>query len=105
MVGPDKQDIDLPNRAVGTLRITREGDAEGDLSIHNVYNPPPANRTGPSTIPLLKDVLGTPGKYILLGDFNLHYTIWNESGRTTSYTEAEELLTVTAWSNLLLLIP
>ena len=58
-----------------TLRITREGDTEGDLSIHNVYNPPPANRIGPSTIPLFEDVLGIPGKYILLGNFNLYYAI------------------------------
>ena len=57
------------------LRIIRKGDTEGDLSIYNIYNPLPANKIGPFTIPLFKDVLSIPNKYILLGDFNLYYII------------------------------
>ena len=87
------------------LRITREGDTEGDLSIYNVYNPLPANKTKLFTIPLLKDILNILNKYILLGDFNLYYIIQNELGRTTNYTEAKELLIIITRSNLLLLIP
>ena len=101
----DSQEVTYYGGNLYTLRITREGDTEGDLSIYNVYNPPPANRIGLFTIPLLKDVLGILSKYILLGNFNLYYTIQNELRRTTSYTETEELLMVTTRFNLLLLIP
>ena len=57
------------------LRITRERDIKGDLNIYNVYNPLPANRIKPFTIPLLKDVLNIFNKYILLGNFNFYYII------------------------------
>ena len=57
------------------LRITRKKDTERDLNIYNIYNPPPANKIGPFTIPLLKDVLGILNKYILLSNFNFYYII------------------------------
>ena len=100
----DSQDVTYYSGNLYILRITKKGDIIGDLSIHNIYNPPPVGREKPSTILLLKNILSAPGKYILFKDFNLYYYVQNEEGRAISYAESEDLLIVITKANLLLLI-
>lgn len=67
--------------------------------IHNVYNPSPVSHESndsPSTLPLVEEALSQEGEHILLGDFNLHHTQWNNKGRYTYHRMADRLVEIVA---------
>ena len=73
-----------------------------------MYNPSPISYSSidsPSTLTIVKGQLIAETKHILLGDFNLHYLLWNHSSRPTQHAESEKLLNIIEEANLSLTIP
>ena len=101
----DSWDVTYQGGNLCSLHITREGQGDSDIWIHNIYNPPPVNRQGPSTIPALNNVLVHPREHLAVGDFNLHHYKWNAEGRQTHHKEADTLLDVTTDKRMSLLNP
>ena len=69
------------------------------LWIHNIYSPLPDIYTLREELPVLnsfRKALQEEREHIILGDFNLHHLIWNNPGRFTYHTGADQLLDVAA---------
>ena len=77
------------------------------MHIHNVYNPSPAAVTtdNPSRLNQARGLIQAPGEHILVGDFNLHHPNWNNPGRFTYHSEADELIEATTSAGMELLLP
>jgi endonuclease/exonuclease/phosphatase family metal-dependent hydrolase len=74
--------------------------------IHNIYLSPSAhaNLELPRTLGKLEELLELEGDYIALGDFNLHYPLWNPI-TNGHHAIADTLLEITANRGLELLLP
>ena len=84
----------------------REGE-RGKILIHTAYNPPPESHAIRELSQQLLDitkVLDTETTQILLGDFNLHHSVWGGPS-SKRYVLAETLLQATVEKGLSLLLP
>ena len=108
-IDPDSWEVKFPSPDMCTLIIrTKIGETSEVIHIHNVYNPSPASYSSvdcPSTLPTVKRQLTAGVKHVLLGDFNLHHPLWNDSTRTTQHASADQLLDVIEEANLSLTLP
>jgi hypothetical protein len=62
---------------VATVILRLEGGTQV-INIHNVYNLPPSyhnDEIGTVLIIALNNALAMPGRYIIVGDFNLYYLL------------------------------
>ena len=78
-----------------------------DVYIHNVYIEPMTYSTTdiPPILYSLKRLLGNKGGYIILGDFNLHYPLWNSPTYDKHYYIADELLDIVSEIGAILYTP
>ena len=67
-----------------------------DIYIHNVYIEPTTHliKNIPPTLFSLKRLLKRKGGYIILGDFNLHYPLWNSPLYDKHHYLVDELLDI-----------
>jgi hypothetical protein len=74
-----------------TIEYGNSGEKEV-VYICNIYNP--LINTGESTIPLLRDILRKLAEdyHIMVGDFNLHHSLWGGEGNPTQDYQADSLL-------------
>jgi hypothetical protein len=62
------------------LRLLCGTQASQSIYVYNVYNSPPASHTEErdlGTLRALKEVTAVQEEQIILGDFNLHYSLWS----------------------------
>jgi Endonuclease-reverse transcriptase len=76
-----------------SLRISLD---EGDIYIHNIYNPPTSHseRTCPSIFYSLGRLLETGDRHIILGDLNLHHPLWNNPDYLQHHHIADDFLDI-----------
>jgi hypothetical protein len=81
------------------LKIKKLDEDTNTIRIHNVYNSSSvfyASRDSSSTLSIvlrfLDDVIAN--HHVLLRDFNLHYSFWSDSTRSTQHATADELLDI-----------
>lgn len=75
-------------------RLFRAGSqTQGQLHVHNVYNPGQATENRNSVFPLSNTLLGRYGldEQMVLGDFNLHHCSWGGDRMAQEDPEAEKL--------------
>ncbi len=111
-LNPESWEIEHISRNTSTLTIQVEAREEENsrtrrLHIHNVYNPSPSSVSAdnPSSLSDIPRLIQHEGEHILLGDFNLHYPNWNNSGRFTYHREADDLIATTALRDMELILP
>jgi Endonuclease-reverse transcriptase len=78
------------------------------IYVHNVYNPPPASHTEErdlGTLTALKEVTAVQGEQIILGDFNLHYSLWSGPSYPQQHRLASSLLDIMRVAGVLLALP
>lgn len=97
------------SRDAATLTVTmpEQSDAGGRISIHNIYNPPQSSDNRTSMIPTVRRLLEAEvaGDQIVLGDFNLHHTVWGGEGVRDVKQEAEDLVDIMSASNMACTLP
>lgn len=80
-------------RDLCSITLTPEGDRQ--LSIYNVYNPP-RYTAQQSVLPHIRASLNNHNddELVVLGDFNLHHSLWGGSDVQTTEAEAGDLITI-----------
>lgn len=87
-----------------TLAIQKpEADGErARIVIHNIYNPPRTGEEQASTIPTVRGLIAehTSEDQIMVGDFNLHHSMWGGVRAQRAEREAEELIQIMEQFNM-----
>ena len=68
-----------------------------DIYIYNVYieSLPYSIKDLPPILSILRELIKKKRRHIILGDFNLHYSLWNSTTYDKYYYIADELLDIT----------
>ena len=81
-----------------TIEVQLEGQARTQMIIHNVYNPNRGVEDRESVLPVIGRLLEaasaaeTATEQMVLGDFNLHHSMWGGDGVIQADPESEELI-------------
>ena len=67
-----------------------------DIYIHNLYIEPLPHSTKdlPPILLILRELTRKKGRHIILGDFNLYYSLWNSSTYDKYHYIADDLLDI-----------
>lgn len=80
---------------------------DGDIQVHNVYNPSPFSprMRAVGTLETLRQQLQMPGQHIIVGDFNLHHPWWGGPSIPTQHDSADLLIEIVQEANMDLVLP
>ena len=108
-INPESWEMEFPLPDMCTLKIiTYTNGVSKLIHIHNVYNPSSLSYglvDSPSTLSVIKEQLDAEAHHILLRDFNLHHSFWNNPLRSTYHAIADQLLEIIDDKNLSLTLP
>ena len=104
-----KWSFESHSRDAGSLKfqIAASEGTNAELAIHNVYNPVQSAENRTSVLPTIRNILQTSpaDEQMVLGDFNLHHTMWGGDEVSQSEQEAEELIDIMASSEMTTTLP
>lgn len=85
-----------------TIAVQSEGQVTTQMMIHNVCNPVRGSEDRDSVLPVISRLLGTATttEQVVLGDFNLHHSMWGGEGVRHADPESEELIDTMTSFNL-----
>ena len=92
----------------GTCVTIRFNTPQGELFVHNIYNPPPGSPSSQDlqTLQHLETMLShTNGLHFMAGEFNLHHPRWGSDFRPAHHYLADHLIEHTAAANMRLITP
>lgn len=110
-IDPDSWEIEYPSADFCTLKIKiHNGNLNGQIYIHNVYNPSPTSYSSTESLSTLLEIeralsANADAEHVLLGNFNLHHPYWSGPSQLTQHAAADQLLDIVGTMNMELTLP